>query len=94
MHDLLLDPAEVVEQPLDVGLVLGVLAEDVGRRVVEERLDGLDHAVHVVVVALVGVGVVRRVAPDLGDVLVVVVADEDVVAVLGGVEARAASSAA
>ena len=66
----------------------GSLPKMFGRRVVEQRLDGLDHAVHVVVVALVGVGVVGGVPPDLGDVLVVVVADEDVVAVLGGVEAR------
>ena len=58
MHDLALDAAEVVEQPPDVGLVLGVLAEDVGRSVVEQRLDRLADPVEVVVVAVVGVGVV------------------------------------
>jgi hypothetical protein len=58
VHHLPVDTAEVVEQPLHVGLVLGVLAEDVGRRVVEERLDRLADQVEVVVVAVVGVGVV------------------------------------
>ncbi len=88
VHHLLLDAAEVVEQPGDVGLVLGVLAEDVRRRVVEQRLHGLARPVEVVVVAVVGVGVVRRVPPDLLDVLRVVVAEQQVVAVPGRVERR------
>jgi hypothetical protein len=69
VHDLALDAAEVVEQPGHVGLVLGVLAEDVRRRVVEQRLDRLDDPVEVVVVAVVGVGVVGRVPADLLQVL-------------------------
>ena len=88
VHHLLLDAAEVVEQPRDVGLVLGVLAEDVGRRVVEQRLHRLHDPVEVVVVAVVGVGVVARVAADLLDVLAVVVAEQQVVAVAGRVERR------
>ena len=88
VHHLLLDAAEVVEQPVDVGLVLGVLAEDVRRRVVEQRLHGLADPVEVVVVAVVGVGVVPRVPADLLDVLAVVVAEEQVVAVAGRVERR------
>jgi hypothetical protein len=88
VHDLLLHGPEVVEQPRDVGLVLGVLAEHVGRRVVEERLDRLHDPVEVVVVALVGVGVVPRVAPDLLHVLGAVVAEQQVVAVASGVERR------
>ena len=88
MHHLPLDATEVVEQPLDVGLVLGVLAEDVRRRVVEQRLDRLAHPVEVVVVAVVGVGVVRRVPADLLEVLAVVVAEQQVVAVAGRVERR------
>ena len=44
--------------------------------------------VEVVVVAVVGVGVVRRVPPDLLEVLAVVVAEQQVVAVAGRVERR------
>ena len=88
MHHLLLDAAEVVEQPLHVDGVLGVLAEDVGRRVVEQRPHRLADPVEVVVVALVGVGVARRVPADLLEVLLVVVAEEQVVAVAGRVERR------
>jgi len=86
VHHLLFDATEVVEQPGDAGLVLGVLAERVRRGVVEQRLDRLYDAVEVVVVAVVGVGVVARVAVDLLDVLVVVVAEQQVVAVAGRVE--------
>ena len=88
VHHLALDAAEVVEQPLRVGLVLGVLAEHVRRRVVEQRPDRLADPVEVVVVAVVGVRVVRGVAPDLLHVLGVVVAEPQVVAVAGGVERR------
>jgi hypothetical protein len=83
---LAIHAAEVLEQPGHVGLVLGVAAEDVGRRVVEQRPHGLDDPVEVVVVARVGIGVVARVAPDHLHVLVLVVAEEQVVAVAGRVE--------
>ena len=66
----------------------GSLPKTFGRRVVEERPDRLADPVEVVVVAVVGVGVVRRVPPDLLDVLAVVVAEQQVVAVTGRVERR------
>ena len=88
VHGLPVDPAEVVDQPLHVDGVLGIGAEDVGRRVVEERADRLAHPVEVAVVALVGVGVARRVPADLLEVLLVVVAEQQVVAVTGRVERR------
>ena len=78
--------AQVLEHPGDVGLVLRVGAEDVGRRVVEQRPHRLDDPVEVVVVALVGVGVVLRVPPDHLHVLLFVVAEQQVVAVAGRVE--------
>jgi hypothetical protein len=60
----------------------GVLGEGIGRDLVEERLEGVAHLGHIVLVLLVGVGVVGRVAGDLAQVLVVVLAEEEVVAVL------------
>jgi hypothetical protein len=59
VHHRPLDAAEMVEEPADVDLVLRVLAEHVGGRAVEERPDRLADAVEVVVVAVIGVGVVR-----------------------------------
>jgi hypothetical protein len=88
VHRLAVDATEVVHQPLHVDGVLGVAAEDVRRRVVEQRADRLAHAVEVVVVALVGVGVARGVPPDLLQVLGVVVAEQEVVAVARRVERR------
>ena len=58
MDRLAVHAAQVLEHPADVGLVLGVAAEDVGRRVVEQRPHRLDDPVEVEVVAHVGVGVV------------------------------------
>ena len=88
VHRLPVDAAEVVHQPLHVDGVLGVRPEDVRRRVVEERPDRLAHPVEVAVVALVGVRVARRVPADLLDVGLVVVAEQQVVAVAGRVERR------
>ncbi len=48
--------------------LLGVVAERIGRDHVEQRLERLADAVHVVAVLLVGVGVVRRDAGDLAQV--------------------------
>ena len=66
--------------------LLRIVAEDVRRDHVEERLDGLADHLDVVVVLLVGVGVVLRVPRDLPDVLAVVLAEQQVVAVLAGRE--------
>ena len=62
--------------------LLGVVAEDVGRHLVEQRLEGLADHRDVVRVLVVGVGVVLGVARDLLDVLVVVLPEQQVVAVL------------
>ena len=62
--------------------LLGVVAEDVGRRLVEQRLDRLEDLVDVVVERVVGVRVVRAVARDLLLVLGMILAHQQVVAVL------------
>ena len=62
--------------------LLGVVAEDVGRDLVEQRLEGPQDLVDVVVEGVIGVGVVRAVAGDLLEVLAVVLAEQQVVAVL------------
>ena len=68
--------------------LLGVVAEQVRRRRVEERLDRLADHLHVVRVLVVGVGVVLAVARDLLEVLAVVLAEPQVVAVLHRRERR------
>ena len=62
--------------------LLGVVAEEVRRRRVEQRLDRLAGPFHVVAYCVVGVGVVLAVAGDLLLVLAVVLAQPQVVAVL------------
>ena len=68
--------------------LLGVVAEEVGRRLVEQRLERPAHHVEVVAVLRVGVGVVPAVAGDLLEVLAVVLGQPQVVAVLHGGERR------
>ncbi len=82
VHDLLLGAAQVTGQPGQVVEVLRGLAEDVRRHPVEQRLDQLADPLDVVLVAVHGVGVVRRVPHDLLEVLVAVLAQQQVVAVL------------
>ena len=60
--------------------LLGVVAEDVRRDHVDQRLDGLADHLHVVAVLVVRVGVVLRVPRDLLVVLPVVLAHQQVVA--------------
>ncbi len=66
--------------------LLGIVAEEVGRHLVEEGLDGPQDLVDVVVEGIVGIGVMRAVASDLLEVLPVVLAEQQVVAVLLGAE--------
>ena len=89
MHDLLARrrPGADSSQAI-VREVLGRLAEDVRRDLVEERLDDLADPLDVVLVAVHRVGVVRRVPHDLLDVLVAVLAEQQVVAVLHRRERR------
>jgi hypothetical protein len=70
-----------------------VFGEGVGRDLVEKRLERLADLEHVVLVLLVGVGVVGRVAGDLAQVLVVVLAQQQVVAVLVGAKWKASAAA-
>ena len=85
---LLVDTAEVLDQLGGLREVLGRLAEDVRRHLVEQRLDDLADPLDVVLVAVHRVGVVRRVPHDLLDVLVAVLAEQQVVAVLHRREGR------
>ncbi len=68
--------------------LFGVVAERVGRDHVEQGLDRLAHAVEVVAVLLVGIGVVGRDASDLAQVLVVVLGEPQVLALGRGRELR------
>ena len=69
--------------------LLGIVAEQVRRRRVQQRLERLQDLVHVVVEAVVRVRVVLRVARDLALVDAVVLPDQQVVAVLHRRERRA-----
>ncbi len=82
VHDLRLHTAEVRDQLGGRLQVLRRLAEDVRRHLVQQRLDRLHDAVHVVLVTVHRVRVVRRVPHDLLDVLVPVLTEQQVVAVL------------
>ena len=62
--------------------LLRVVAEDVRRDHVHQRLEGLADHLHVVAVLVVGVGVVLGVARDLLEVLAVVLGEQQVIAVL------------
>ena len=68
--------------------LLGVVAEDVRRDHVQQRLDGLADHLHVVAVLVVRVGVVLRVPRDLLLVLAVVLGEQQVLAVEAGRERR------
>ena len=72
----------------------GVVAEDVGRRVVEQRLRQLDDPLEVVLPAVVGVDVALAVPADLLVVELLVVGQQEVVAVVHRVRTTSASSAA
>ena len=78
----LVHPAEPLAQLREREELLRVVAEDVGRRLVEQRLERLADHVQVVAVLLVGVRVVLAVAGDLLEVLAVVLGQPQVVAVL------------
>ncbi len=82
---------EIAEPPAEGGQgdeLLRIVAEDVRRDLVEERLDDLEDLADVVLEGVVGVGVVLRVAGDLADVLAPVLAEEEIVAVLHRGESR------
>ena len=82
VQDLLVEPLEAAAEVGQRDQLLGVVAEDVRRRLVEQRLDRLEDLVDVVVERVVRVGVVRAVAGDLLLVLGVILAHQQVVAVL------------
>ena len=88
MEDLLVELAEARAERRQRDELLGIVAEDVRRDLVEERLDRPADPQDVVVERLVGVGVVLAVAGDLAEVLAVVLAEEEVVAVLHRRERR------
>ena len=84
----LVELAEARPDPGEGEELLGVVAEDVGRDHVEQRLDGLADHVDVVAVLVVRVGVVLGVPRDLLEVLVVVLREQQVLAVLPGRQQR------
>ena len=88
MEGPLVHPAEDLADLREGEQLLGVIAEDVGRDHVEDRLERPTDLVHVVAVLLVGVGIVLAVARDLLEVLAVVLAEPQVVAVLHRREGR------
>ena len=88
VEDLLVELAEARPERGQRDELLRVVAEDVGRDLVQQRLDRPEDLVDVVVERVVRVGVVLRVAADLLEVLAVVLAEEEVVAVLLRAERR------
>ena len=86
VDDLLVELAEALAEGRQGDQLLGIVAEDVRRDLVEQRLDRLDDLQDVVVEGVVRVGVVLRLPADLLEVLAVVLAEEEVVAVLLGAE--------
>ena len=82
MQDLLVHLPEARAEHRQRDQLLRVVAEDVRRRGVQQRLDRLEDAIDVVVEGVVRVGVVLAVARDLLVVLAVVLAEQQVVAVL------------
>ena len=88
VEDLLVHAPEARAEGGEPDQLLRVVAEDVRRDLVEERLDRLDDLADVVVEGVVGVGVVLAVARDLLVVLAVVLAEQQVVAVLHRAERR------
>ena len=86
VEDLLVELAEARPERCQRDELLGVVAEDVGRDRVHQRLHRPEDLVDVVVERVVRVGVVLRVPGDLLEVLAVVLAEQEVVAVLLGTE--------
>jgi hypothetical protein len=82
VQHLLIGGAEQRTQPVQIGQILGCLAEEVRRDPVEERLEQLADPLDVVLVAVHRVRVVGGVPGDLLDVLVTVRPEQQVVAVL------------
>ncbi len=82
VEDLLVEPLEPAAEVRQGDQLLGVVAPDVRRRLVEQRLDRLQDLVDVVVERVVRVRVVPAVAGDRLLVLGVVLAHQQVVAVL------------
>ena len=94
VEDLLVELAEARADRGQRDELLRVVAEDVRRDHVQQRLDRLADLRDVVVERVVRVGVVLRVARDLLQVLAVVLAEEQVVAVLHRARRSTASAAA
>ena len=88
VEDLPIELPEARAERGEADELLGVVAPEVGRRLVHERLDRLEDLGDVVVERVVGVGVVLRVPRDLLVVLAVVLPEEHVVAVLLRAEGR------
>ena len=88
MEDLRFEIAEPPTQGGEGDELLGVVAEDVRRDLVEEGLDDPEDLEDVVFEGVVGVRVVLGVTRDLLDILAAVLAHEEVVAVLHRGERR------
>ncbi len=88
MEHPLVELAEARAQAGQRHQLLRVVAEDVGRDHVEQGLDGLADHLDVVGVLVVRVGVVLGVPRDLLEVLVVVLGEQQVIAVLAGGQER------
>jgi hypothetical protein len=88
VEDPLVHPSEARAERRQREQLLGILAEQVRRRRVEQWLDRVADHLHVVRVLLVGVRVVPAVPGDLLEVLVVVLPEPQVVAVLHRRERR------
>ena len=88
VEDLPVQLPEARAQRGQADQLLGVVAPEVGRRLVHQRLDGLEDLGDVVVERVVRVRVVLRVPRDLLVVLAVVLPEEQVVAVLLRAEGR------
>ena len=82
VEGLLVGPAQLLDHPGDVGLVGRVVAEDVGRSGVEQRHGQLDDLLEVVLPAVVAVDVALAVAGDLLVVELLVLGQQEVVAVV------------
>ncbi len=59
-----------------------ILTEDVGRNLVQQRLDGLGHPGHEVLIIAVSLGVLAGVAGDFMKVLLIIGAEKEVVTIL------------
>ena len=88
VQHLLVEPLEARSDRCQRDELVRVVAEDVGRDHVHQRLQDLEHLRDVVLEGLVRVGVVLRMAPDLLQVLARVLAEQQVIAILHRREGR------